>query len=338
MTADDGHENGQDTPRSHEIPAHRQKNYGSTVREGQRPSGAAWMSPNPKLSKDHFGSREILCSFFYDIPWYLVRITSLNEDTCTVKFLKENLEKFNWPSHDDIQEVDKEYIFYGPPKAVFFTCMDSRMIPTRFTETNVGDMFVVRNAGNLIPHSQHFPDEKTTTEPAAMELGCIINDIKHIIVCGHSDCKAMNLLHALRDEEFSSQENRRKSPLRAWLCAHASSSLEKFAQLEASGYHTPLIFQAETPMRKFAAYIDPDDKFAITDKLSQINCLQQLQNIASYGFLKKRLERHDLHIHALWFDIYTGDIYFFSRQSKRFVEINENTIKQLLLEVKTYYS
>nr|CAD7573497.1 unnamed protein product [Timema californicum] len=235
MTADDGQENGQDTPRSHEIPAHRQKNYGSSVREGQRPSG-------------------------------------------------------------------------------------------------------VRNAGNLIPHSQHFPDEKTTTEPAAMELGCIINDIKHIIVCGHSDCKAMNLLHALRDEEFSSQENRRKSPLRAWLCAHASSSLEKFTQLEASGYHTPLIFQAETPMRKFAAYIDPDDKFAITDKLSQINCLQQLQNIASYGFLKKRLERHDLHIHALWFDIYTGDIYFFSRQSKRFVEINENTIKQLLLEVKTYYS
>nr|CAD7432973.1 unnamed protein product [Timema monikensis] len=199
-------------------------------------------------------------------------------------------------------------------------------------------VFPVRNAGNLIPHSQHFQDEKTTTEPAAMELGCIINDIKHIIVCGHSDCKAMNLLHALRDEEFSSQENRRKSPLRAWLCAHASSSLEKFTQLEASGYHTPLIFQAETPMRKFAAYIDPDDKFAITDKLSQINCLQQLQNIASYGFLKKRLERHDLHIHALWFDIYTGDIYFFSRQSKRFVEINENTIKQLLLEVKTYYS
>ncbi|XP_063234157.1 uncharacterized protein LOC134537538 isoform X4 [Bacillus rossius redtenbacheri] len=75
------------------------------------------------------------------------------------------------------------------PKAVFFTCMDSRMIPTRFTETNVGDMFVVRNAGNLIPHSQHFLDEITTTEPAALELGCIVNDIRHIIVCGHSDCK-----------------------------------------------------------------------------------------------------------------------------------------------------
>ncbi|XP_063234156.1 beta carbonic anhydrase 1 isoform X3 [Bacillus rossius redtenbacheri] len=156
------------------------------------------------------------------------------------------------------------------PKAVFFTCMDSRMIPTRFTETNVGDMFVVRNAGNLIPHSQHFLDEITTTEPAALELGCIVNDIRHIIVCGHSDCKAMNLLHALRDEQFSSQENRRISPLRAWLCAHASSSLDKYSQLEAAGFHAPLTFQAETPMRRFVAYIDPEDRFAVSDKLSQI--------------------------------------------------------------------
>ncbi|XP_069676622.1 beta carbonic anhydrase 1 isoform X1 [Periplaneta americana] len=224
------------------------------------------------------------------------------------------------------------------PKAVFFTCMDSRMIPTRFTETNVGDMFVVRNAGNLIPHSQHFMDEATTNEPAALELGCIVNDIRHIIVCGHSDCKAMNLLYSLQCQEFSSQTNRRISPLRAWLSAHASSSLEKFQQLEVSGYQTPLIFQAETPMRKFVAYIDPEDKFSIADKLSQVNCLQQLQNIASYGFLKKRLERHELHIHALWFDIYTGNIYYFSRQNKRFVDINEVTINSLEKEVHKYYS
>lgn len=65
--------------------------------------------------------------------------------------------------------------------------------------------FTVRNAGNLIPHSQHFLDELTTNEPAALELGCVVNDIRHIIVCGHSDCKAMNLLYKLRDSEFASQ-------------------------------------------------------------------------------------------------------------------------------------
>uniref|UniRef100_A0A1B0BFD9 carbonic anhydrase n=1 Tax=Glossina palpalis gambiensis TaxID=67801 RepID=A0A1B0BFD9_9MUSC len=59
------------------------------------------------------------------------------------------------------------------PKAVFFTCMDSRMIPTRYTDTHVGDMFVVRNAGNLIPHAHHFQDEHFSCEPAALELGCL---------------------------------------------------------------------------------------------------------------------------------------------------------------------
>lgn len=67
------------------------------------------------------------------------------------------------------------------------------------------------------------------------------------------------------------QTNRRISPLRAWLCAHASSSLTKFQHLEVAGFHEPIIFQAETPLRKFVAYIDPEDKFAIEDKLSQVS-------------------------------------------------------------------
>lgn len=62
-----------------------------------------------------------------------------------------------------------------------------------------------------------------------------------------------------------------------------------------------------------------------------------MQNIASYGFLRKRLESHDLHIHALWFDIYTGDIYYFSRQNKKFIEINETNVEKLVVEVTKYY-
>ncbi|KAJ8920730.1 hypothetical protein NQ315_004869 [Exocentrus adspersus] len=224
------------------------------------------------------------------------------------------------------------------PKAIFFTCIDSRMIPTRFTSTNVGDMFIVRNAGNIIPHSQHFLDELTTNEPAALELGCVVNDIRHVIVCGHSDCKAINLLYKLQDVNFASQDNRRISPLRAWLCTHAFTSLEKFQQLELTDHNKPLLFQAETPLRKFVAYIDPENKFDLEDKLSQINTLQQLQNIASYGFLRNRLQKHELHLHALWFDIYTGEIYYFSRAAKRFVLINEETFVKLLKEVEKYYS
>ncbi|XP_026726370.1 beta carbonic anhydrase 1 [Trichoplusia ni] len=223
------------------------------------------------------------------------------------------------------------------PKAVFYTCMDSRMIPTRFTETDVGDMFVVRNAGNVVPHSQFFYDEMTSCEPAALELGCIVNDIRHIIVCGHSDCKAMNLLYKLKSKEESSIEQRRLSPLKSWLCNHAYTSLDKFIDMKGD-FTKPMVFMGETPQRKFVAYIDPDNKFCIEDKLSQVNTLQQLQNVASYGMLKKRLEKHDLHIHALWFDIYTGDIYYFSRRAKRFVIIDESSYESILAEVRRYYS
>lgn len=80
----------------------------------------------------------------------------------------------------------------------------------------------------------------------------------------------MNLLYSLRNEEYASLTNKRISPLRAWMCAHASSSLEKFLQMEKEGRDKPLIFHAETPLNKFVAYIDPEDKFCVEDKLSQV--------------------------------------------------------------------
>lgn len=126
--------------------------------------------------------------------------------------------------------------------------------------------------------------------------------------------------------------------MRAWVFAHAMMSLDKFTQLEISDFSKPLLFQAETPLRKFVAYIDPENKFSMEDKLSQINTLQQLQNIASYGFLKKRLETFELHLHALWFDIHTGDMYYFSRGAKRFINIDENSVEKLMEEVTKYYS
>lgn len=135
---------------------------------------------------------------------------------------------------------------------------------------------LVRNAGNLVPHAQHFQDEYYSCEPAALELGCIVNNIRHIIVCGHSDCKAMNLLYTLRNKQETSADQRRISPLKAWLCAHATnSSLERFLRWEEAGMKDPLIFSSETPMRKFIAYIDPENKFNVEDKLSQINTLEQ---------------------------------------------------------------
>ena len=82
----------------------------------------------------------------------------------------------------------------------------------RVTQSQVGDMFVVRNSGNMIPHARNYGylsflfknakvclgsagyEVSVTTEPAALELAVKRGGINHVIVCGHSDCKASFIL------------------------------------------------------------------------------------------------------------------------------------------------
>ena len=68
--------------------------------------------------------------------------------------------------------------------------MDSRLCPTSFTQADPGDMFIMRNAGNVVPHNQLFGENQQSalSERAALELA-ISTGVKDIAVCGHSDCK-----------------------------------------------------------------------------------------------------------------------------------------------------
>jgi carbonic anhydrase len=62
----------------------------------------------------------------------------------------------------------------------------------------------------------------------------------------------------------------------------------------------------------------------------QVNTLQQIQNVASYGFLKDKLVNGDVRLHALWFDIYSGDFYQFSRSREHFLNVTEENYRHLL--------
>jgi len=66
----------------------------------------------------------------------------------------------------------------------------------------------------------------------------------------------------------------------------------------------------------------------------QINCVQQLENIAAYPFLKDRLNNNNLMLHAIWYDIYSGNVYLLSQKRQRFVEVNERSYFSLMQEVK----
>lgn len=78
------------------------------------------------------------------------------------------------------------------PEILLLACSDSRVVPSMFLQAKPGDLFVCRNAGNIAPaHGEVTGGVSATIEYAVRVLG-----VKHIVVCGHSDCGAMKaLLH-----------------------------------------------------------------------------------------------------------------------------------------------
>ena len=76
------------------------------------------------------------------------------------------------------------------PETLFITCSDSRINPNLMTQTNPGELFILRNAGNIVPPHSHDPNgEAATIEFAVEALG-----ITDIVICGHSQCGAMKAL------------------------------------------------------------------------------------------------------------------------------------------------
>jgi carbonic anhydrase len=144
-----------------------------------------------------------------------------------------------------------------------------------------------------------------TTEPAALELAVKRGGINHVIVCGHSDCKAINTLYNLHHDPNIFDAN---SPMDNWLRKHGFRSVAKLVQLlenESNGSNLKLEFAADNPLLlSFSAYID--SKLGVEDKLSQINSLQQICHVASHGFLQDYLLEKRVHLHVLWFDVYKG--------------------------------
>jgi len=222
------------------------------------------------------------------------------------------------------------------PSAIFMTCVDSRMLPSRFTQTNAGDMFISRNVGNIMPHSKYFDPSNPSPEPGFLELGVSVNNIRHVVICGHSDCKAMHVLYSLKNQvsdiKLSEFHN---APIKAWLLKHALTSLEKYEELERADFRKPLtVRESGTMTGSFPAYIDMDNNLSHADKLSQVNTLMQMENIASYSFMTDSIQNGKTKVHAMWYDIFTGEIHYFSRKQKHFVPvIDENDVDILLSEL-----
>ena len=106
------------------------------------------------------------------------------------------------------------------PETLFFTCTDSRVVPNVITSSGAGDLFTVRNVGNLIPVGGQDASVEAAIAFAVEKLG-----VSSIVVCGHSSCGAMKAL--LRQPTNGSRPTGADAYLRPWL-THGQSALTAF--------------------------------------------------------------------------------------------------------------
>lgn len=188
------------------------------------------------------------------------------------------------------------------PDALFIACSDSRVVPNLFASTNPGDLFVLRNVGNLIPPFATAINE-ATAEAAAIEFSLTNLPIKNIIVCGHSECGAMQAI-------LSGTDKIESPSLRSWL----KNGCCPQAHLEPNNASC--------------------DHLAPHNQLSQANILQQMEHLRTYPIIQDRLKKGTLNIHGWYFDIATGDVYAFEEALHRFLIIDSTEASQILERLK----
>jgi carbonic anhydrase len=177
------------------------------------------------------------------------------------------------------------------PEALFITCSDSRVDPNLLTRSEPGDLFVVRNAGHLVPPH----GAAAGGEAASVELAVAGPRVKDVVVCGHTDCGAMKAL--LRPETA-----RALPAVAAWL-AHAEPT--------------------RRAVRGAYRHLDGDD---LVRKAVEQNVLAQLDNLRTLPAVAARLGRGDLRLHGWVYDIGAGEVFAHDPEARRFVPLARHPV------------
>ena len=180
------------------------------------------------------------------------------------------------------------------PDVLFIACSDSRVAINVFASTEPGDLFVVRNPGNIVsPAAADGISVADESEAAAIEFAVGQLAVKDIIVCGHSSCGAMAGL-------LRGRENLNAPHLRSWL-RHAERALDR-VDLTA-----------------------PD----APDRLSQANALLQIENLKTYPLVARAEQEGRLKLHAFWFDIATAEVLVHDPARAGYVPLDEEQAARL---------
>jgi carbonic anhydrase len=178
------------------------------------------------------------------------------------------------------------------PDTLAIACSDSRVSPVEFATSEPGDVFVVRNVGNLVPPHDVESATRAPSAGAAIEYALAALPIEDVVVCGHSECGAMRAIHGGRTPPDAPH-------LSAWL-AHGRRALENLPPAPPG--------------------LPPHDH------LSQQNVLRQVENLLTYPALRERVRAGRVRLSAWWFDVARAELLDWDDASRRFVPLDADRI------------
>ncbi len=174
------------------------------------------------------------------------------------------------------------------PKALFISCSDSRLVPELVTQQDPGQLFVIRNAGNIVPSFGPEPGGVSATiEYAVVALG-----VTDIVICGHSNCGAMK----------------------------AIASCQCLDPMPAVAHWLRYADAAKAVVEK-KSYSSEEEKL---NAMVQENVIAQLNNMKTHPSVAVGLRNNALRLHGWVYDIESGVIRALDKDSKKFVLLSEN--------------
>lgn len=180
------------------------------------------------------------------------------------------------------------------PETLFITCSDSRIDPNLITQTGPGELFILRNVGNLVARYE----EHIGSTAAAIEFAVAALRVRDIIVCGHSNCGAMQaVLDPASVESLPA--------MKAWI-SHARE--------------TGRIIQENY------SHLHGKDRLHAT---VEENVLVQLENLRTHPSVAAAMERGELRIHGWVYLIQTGEVFAYDPVQAQFVPLADAGIAPL---------
>ena len=174
------------------------------------------------------------------------------------------------------------------PEALFITCSDSRIETAMITQTDPGELFICRNAGNIVPpHTNH-----TGGMTASIEFSVAALKVPHIVVCGHTECGAMK--GAMDIDGLDSLPH-----VKEWL-----------------GYSKAAV----DIVNELGKNMSDAEKM---DMLLKQNVILQLQHLRTHPTVATRLAKGDIALHGWVYDIKTGGVEAYDETTGEFAPVAE---------------